>query len=64
MFEKLCKTNYKFWCENRVGDIITILDTDVSLVEKILTSIISCGILNILYFSGIIMVLLLCNVKT
>lgn len=24
MFEKLCKTNYKFWCENRVGDIITI----------------------------------------
>ena len=39
MFEKLCKTNYKFWCENRVGDIITILDTDVSLVEKILTSI-------------------------
>ena len=64
MFEKLCKTNYKFWCENRVGDIITILDTDVSLVEKILTSIISCGILNILYFIGIIMVLLLCNVKT
>lgn len=64
MFEKLCKTNYKFWCENRVGDIITILDTDVSLVEKILTSIISCGILNILYFSGIIMALLLCNVKT
>ena len=25
MFEKLCKTNYKFWCENRVGDIMVLL---------------------------------------
>lgn len=63
IFQKLCVTNYKFWNENRVGDVFTIINTDVSMLEKILTTMISESILNVLYFGGITIILIFYNIK-
>lgn len=61
IFQKLCNTNYKFWSKNRVGDILTVINTDISSVEKLFTTTINNAILNSLYFLGIIIILFLLN---
>lgn len=61
IFQKLCNTNYKFWSKNRVGDILTVINTDISSVEKLFTTTINNAILNSLYFLGITIILFLLN---
>lgn len=61
VFHKLCNTTYKFWNENRVGDVLTVINQDISSVEKLFTTIINNGIVNSIYFIGIIIVLFFLN---
>lgn len=61
IFRKLCNTTYRFWSENRKGDVFTTINTDVASIEKIFTTIVNNGILNGLHFMGIIIILFLFN---
>lgn len=53
LYEKILSTNHKFWEKRTVGDILTIMETDVSRLEILLTNTVSELIVNILIVMGI-----------
>ena len=53
LYEKILTTNHKFWEKHSVGDILTIMETDVSRLEALLTNTVSEIIVNILIVAGI-----------
>ncbi len=63
IFQKLCRMNYKFWNDNRIGDILTIIDVDISTIEKLITTSINNGLLNICIFLGITVILICYEAK-
>ncbi|GFI22674.1 putative multidrug export ATP-binding/permease protein [Lachnospiraceae bacterium] len=53
LYEKILITNYKFWEKYSVGDILTIMETDVNRLEILLTNTVSEIFVNILIVIGI-----------
>jgi len=53
VYKRLLKSNLQYWEKNNVGDILTVLEDDVSVLETLLTSTISGGLVNISVVVGI-----------
>lgn len=61
IFRKLLKTNNKFWNENTVGDIFSVLEKDIDRLENLLTSTISQIFVNFFVATGIAVYLIYMN---
>lgn len=53
IFDKLRRANIFFWSENKVGNIITVLNDDVDKIRELLTSVVSDVIVNSFMLIGI-----------
>lgn len=63
LYEKITKLNINYWNKNKVGNVITTLDDDVSKIEELLTTNISDLIINILLSFGIGIYIIMLNPK-
>ena len=63
IYEKLCNVNIFFWNKHKVGDILTILDSDLDKLQELLTSNISELIVNLILAIGIASYIIILNIK-
>lgn len=61
IFFKLTNTNYNFWLDNQVGDILTVMESDVGKIENLISSTLSSILVNLLVILGITGVLVAVN---
>lgn len=60
IYGKLLRTNLQFWNEHQVGDVFTVLESDVSKLESLFTTVISDAVVNfftIISISGILILI-------
>lgn len=50
--EKIGKTNLEFWNSHKIGDIYTIIESDIPKLESLLTTLISDVVVNLLVIAG------------
>lgn len=50
--EKLLKTNLEFWNKHKIGDIYTIVESDIPKLESLLSTLISDALVNFLVIIG------------
>lgn len=63
VYDKITRLNLNYWNKNKVGNVITTLDSDVSKIEELLTTNISDLIINIFLSFGIGIYILGINVR-
>lgn len=63
VFKKLCNVNISFWNHHKIGDILTILNSDIDKLQELLTSNVSELIVNSVLAVGIALYVLMLNVK-
>lgn len=61
VFKKLVNRNFLFWSKYHVGDVVTILESDIDQIETLLTSTISNLIINLLVAIGVTILLTFIN---
>lgn len=63
IYHKLCEVKLSFWSQHKIGDVLTMLDSDIGKFQELLTSNISELIVNTFLAIGIAIYILMLNVK-
>lgn len=63
IYKKLCNVNISFWNHYKIGDVLTILNSDIDKLQELLTSNISELVVNAVLAIGISLYVLMLNVK-
>lgn len=63
IYGRILRTNLNYWSENKVGDVITVLEDDVASLETLLTSTVSGIAVNVFVVIGITVFLTVTNWK-
>lgn len=63
LYNKLCNVNISFWNQYKIGDVLTILNSDIDKLQELLTSNISELVVNAVLAIGIALYVLMLNVK-